>query len=72
LVDERRFNAISFRVILSADAVVFLVSLLAYIIAITRWMPTITRYPYLYDMVGIGVLAFPLSLFLSFLYLGPG
>jgi len=67
LIDERGFGALSFGIILSAGSVVFLASILTY-----RWV--VRRFPdvrwdqYLYAMIALGVLAFPLSFFL---YLDP-
>lgn len=67
LIDERGFDALSFGIILSAGSFVFLGSILAY-----RWI--VRRFPgirwdhYLYAMIALGVLSFPLSFFL---YLDP-
>ena len=67
LIDERGFGALSFGVILSVGSLVFLASILTY-----RWV--VRRFPgvrwdqYLYAMIALGVLAFPLSFFL---YLDP-
>ena len=67
LIDERGFDALSFGVILSAGSIVFLLSILTY-----RWVvrtfPAIRWDQYLYVMIGLGVLSFPLSFFL---YLNP-
>ena len=67
LIDVRDFRALSFGVILSAGSLVFLASILAY-----RWI--VRRFPgvcwdqYLYAMIGLALLSFPLSFFL---YLNP-
>ncbi|HEX5795906.1 MAG TPA: MFS transporter [Geminicoccaceae bacterium] len=67
LIDERAFGALSFGVILSAGSIVFLLSILTY-----RWV--VRRFPgirwdqYLYAMIALAVLSFPLSFFL---YLDP-
>ncbi len=67
LIDERDFGALSFGVILSAGSIVFLLSILTY-----RWV--VRRFPgvrwdqYLYAMIALAVLSFPLSFFL---YLDP-
>lgn len=67
LIDERGFTGASFGIILSVGGVTFLISILVY-----RWVVGIFRriqwHHYLYAMVGIGVLYFPLSFFL---YLDP-
>lgn len=67
LIDVRHFNPATFGIILSADSVTFLVSILVY-----RWMVRRFRhiiwYQYLYAMVALGMLSFPLSFFL---YLNP-
>jgi MFS family permease len=67
LIDERGFDALSFGVILSAGSIVFLLSILTY-----RWVvrgfPAIRWDQYLYAMIALGVLSFPLSFFL---YLNP-
>jgi hypothetical protein len=67
LIDVRHFNPAAFGVILSAGSVTFLASILVY-----RWMVRRFRYirwyQYLYAMVAIAVLSFPLSFFL---YLEP-
>ncbi len=67
LIDEREFSAQSFGVIFAVGGVTFLVSVLAY-----RWMvKTFTGvqwFHYLYAMVGIGAISFPISFFL---YLDP-
>jgi hypothetical protein len=67
LIDERAFSALSFGVILSAGSIVFLLSILTY-----RWV--VRRFPgirwdqYLYAMIALAALSFPLSFFL---YLDP-
>ncbi|HSA79796.1 MAG TPA: hypothetical protein VLE23_03175 [Geminicoccaceae bacterium] len=67
LIDEREFGALSFGVILSAGSIVFLLSILTY-----RWV--VSRFPgirwdqYLYAMIALAVVSFPLSFFL---YLDP-
>jgi hypothetical protein len=67
LIDERAFTAQSFGVILSVGGVTFLISILAY-----RWLVRTLRgigwHHYLYAMVVLGVVSFPLSFFL---YLDP-
>jgi hypothetical protein len=67
LIDVRHFNPAAFGVILSAGSVTFLASILVY-----RWMVQRFRhirwYQYLYAMVAIGMLPFPLSFYL---YLDP-
>jgi MFS family permease len=67
LIDERGFTGASFGIILSVGGVTFLISILVY-----RWVVGIFRriqwHHYLYAMVAIGVLYFPLSFFL---YLDP-
>ena len=67
LVDERAFTPSSFGIILSVGGVTFLLSLLAYRVVV-RHLPSIKWHHYLYAMVAIGVLSFPLSFFL---YLDP-
>ena len=65
LIDARAFGALSFGVILSAGSIVFLLSILTY-----RWV--VRRFPgvrwdqYLYAMIALAVLSFPLSFFLYF------
>ena len=67
LIDELGFTSFSFGVILSAGSLVFLLSILTY-----RWV--VRRFPgirwdqYLYAMIALAVLSFPLSFFL---YLDP-
>jgi MFS family permease len=67
LIDVRDFTALSFGIILAAGSLVFLASILVY-----RWV--VRRFPgvrwdqYLYAMIALAILAFPLSFFL---YLDP-
>ncbi len=67
LIDERGFTGQIFGIILSTGGIIFIVSILFY-----RWMVRIFRriqwYHYLYAMITIAVLHFPLSFFL---YLEP-
>jgi MFS family permease len=67
LIDERGFTPFSFGIILSAGSLVFLLSILTY-----RWVvgsfPRIRWHHYLYAMIALALLAFPLSFFL---YLDP-
>jgi len=67
LIDEREFSPKSFAIIFSIGGITFLVSVLAY-----RWMvkrfTNIQWHQYLYAMVAIGALSFPISFFL---YLDP-
>ena len=67
LIDRRDFDPTAFGIILSAGAITFLLSILAY-----RWVVRRFRgvewYHYLYAMIGVGLLSFPLSFFI---YLGP-
>jgi hypothetical protein len=67
LIDERGFTSFSFGVILSAGSIVFLLSILTYRWVVGRF-PGIRWYHYLYAMIALAVLAFPLSFFL---YLDP-
>lgn len=67
LIDERGFTPLSFGIILSAGSLVFLASILVYMTVVRRFR-SVAWYHYLYAMVGLGVLAFPLSFFL---YLEP-
>jgi MFS family permease len=67
LIDERDFSALSFGVILSAGSIVFLLSILTYRWVVRRF-PGIRWHQYLYAMIALAVLAFPLSFFL---YLDP-
>ncbi|WP_200339158.1 hypothetical protein [Rhodovibrio sodomensis] len=68
LIDERGFSATSFGLVLSLGGLSFLASVLAYA-WITRRFPKVRWEHYLYAMVFLGVLSFPLSFFL---YLEPG
>jgi hypothetical protein len=68
LIDVRGFAPASFGVILSVGSLTFLVSLLVYGWVVRRF-PALAWYHYLYAMVALGVLAFPLSFYL---YLDPG
>lgn len=67
LIDVRQFTAASFGVILSAGSLTFLVSILVYRWVVRRFRQ-VAWYQYLYAMVVLGVLSFPLSFFL---YLDP-
>jgi MFS family permease len=67
LIDIRGFSADSFGVILAAGGVTFFASVLAYAGFVKRFQ-TIKWHQYLYAMVAIGILTFPLSFFL---YLEP-
>lgn len=67
LIDERHFSPATFGVILSAGSVTFLASMLAYRWVVRRFRSVRWQH-YLYAMVAIGVLSFPLSFFL---YLSP-
>jgi MFS family permease len=67
LIDERGFSALSFGIIMSAGSIVFLVSILAYRLVV-RLLPGVRWHQYLYAMIALGVLSFPLSFFL---YLDP-
>jgi MFS family permease len=68
LIDVRGFTAESFGIILSFGGLTFLVSVLVYS-WIVRHFPNIQWYQYLYAMVALGLIAFPLSFYL---YLDPG
>ena len=68
LIDVRDFSALSFGIILAAGSLVFLASILAYRLVV-RLFPGVRWDQYLYAMVALAVLAFPLSFFL---YLDPG
>ena len=67
LIDVRGFNPVSFGIILAVGSITFLASLLAYNWVINHFL-SVRWYHYLYAMVGIGVVSFPLSFFL---YLEP-
>jgi len=63
LIDTRGFTPESFGVILSIGGVTFLVSVLTYG-WVVKHFPNIQWYHYLYAMVGLGVVTFPLSFYL--------
>ena len=67
LIDERAFTSFSFGIILSAGSLVFLLSILTYRWVVRRF-PRIRWYHYLYAMIALALLPFPLSFFL---YLDP-
>lgn len=67
LIDVRGFTPTAFGVILSVGSLTFLCSLIAYRWVVRRFS-YVAWYQYLYAMVALGVLAFPLSLYL---YLDP-
>ena len=68
LIDVRDFTPVTFGIILTAQAVTFLISILTYRFVVAHW-PAIQWYHYLYGVVAIMVfLGFPLSFFL---YLNP-
>jgi hypothetical protein len=67
LIDERAFDPTAFGVTLAAGSVTFLVSLVTYRWIVRRF-PRVSWHHYLYAMVAIGVLSFPLALLL---YLEP-
>lgn len=67
LIDVRGFAPVSFGIILAVGSITFLASLLAYNWVINHFQSVMWHH-YLYAMVGIGIVSFPLSLFL---YLGP-
>jgi BT1 family len=67
LIDERGFDPVSFGVILALGSVTFLASILTYTWIVNHF-PSITWYHYLYAMVALGVVSFPLSFYL---YLDP-
>ena len=67
LIDERAFTAFSFGVILSVGSVVFLLSILTYRWVVRRF-PAVRWHQYLYAMIALALLSFPLSFFL---YLDP-
>jgi MFS family permease len=68
LIDMRGFDPAAFGTILTLQAVTFLLSILTYRFVLRRWS-WIQWYHYLYAMIGIMVVAFPLSFYL---YLDPG
>lgn len=63
LIDEREFTATSFGIILAVGGLTFLASVLSYRWVVAR-LPGVLWYHYLYAMVAIGVLSFPISFFL--------
>ncbi len=63
LIDARAFSPASFGVILSVGGVTFLVSVLVYS-RLVRHFPAIQWYHYLYVMVALGMVSFPLSFYL--------
>jgi hypothetical protein len=67
LIDVRGFTPSAFGIILSLQALMFLLSILAYRWIIHRW-PYIRWYHYLSAMIGLMVVAFPLSFYF---YLDP-
>lgn len=67
LIDERGFDPFSFGVILGVGSLTFLASILTYTWVVNHF-PSITWYHYLYVMVALGVVSFPLSFYL---YLDP-
>jgi hypothetical protein len=67
LIDERGFDPVSFGVILALGSFVFLASILTYTWVVNHF-PSITWYHYLYAMVALSVVSFPLSFYL---YLDP-
>ncbi len=67
LIDVRDFSALSFGVILSVGSVSFLASIFAYMWVVRRFRG-IAWQQYLYAMVALAVISFPLSFFL---YLDP-
>jgi MFS family permease len=67
LIDVRDFSPAAFGTIFTLQAVTFLLSILTYRFILRRW-PWIQWYHYLYAMIGIMIIAFPLSFYL---YLDP-
>ena len=67
LIDVRGFTPAAFGTVFSLQALTFFVSVLAYRFVVRRW-PFIQWYHYLYAMVALMTLAFPLSFYL---YLDP-
>jgi hypothetical protein len=63
LIDERGFEPASFGTILAAGSVTFLLSMLSYRL-IVRHVTWIRWHHYLYAMVAVGLLSFPLSFYL--------
>ncbi len=68
LIDERAFEPASFGTILSVGGLSFFASIVVYRWVVGRYRD-IAWHQYLYAMVGLGVVAFPLSFYL---YLDPG
>jgi len=68
LIDVRDFTPQSFGLILAVGGVTFLLSILVYARVVAKFKK-ITWYHYLYAMVALGVVSFPLSFYL---YLDPG
>lgn len=67
LIDVRGFTPIAFGTIFTIQAITFLLSILTYRFVVRRW-PWIQWYHYLYAMVVIMLIAFPLSFYF---YLDP-
>ena len=67
LIDVRNFNPSSFGIILAVGGLTFFVSVLAYAWFVRRF-PRIKWHRYLYVMVALGIVSFPLSFFF---YLDP-
>jgi hypothetical protein len=67
LIDERGFDPVSFGIILAVGSLTFLLSILTYTWIVNRF-PSLTWYHYLYAMVVLGVVSFPLNFYL---YLDP-
>ena len=67
LIDVRGFTPAAFGAILTLQALTFLLSIVTYRFVVRQW-PSIQWYHYLYAMVAIMMLAFPLSFYL---YLDP-
>ena len=67
LIDARGFTPAHFGAILSLQALTFLLSILTYRWLVNRW-PSIQWYHYLFAMIAIMLIAFPLSFYL---YLDP-
>ncbi|MEX0806126.1 MAG: hypothetical protein WD688_22820 [Candidatus Binatia bacterium] len=68
LIDARGFTPAHFGAILTLQALTFLLSILTYRWIVKRW-PFIQWHHYLFAMIGLMVIAFPLSFYL---YLDPG
>ncbi|HEX7226366.1 MAG TPA: hypothetical protein VF353_01220 [Candidatus Binatia bacterium] len=67
LIDVRQFTPAAFGSILTLQALTFLASILTYRWVVNRW-PWIQWYHYLYGMIAIMIIAFPLSFYF---YLDP-